>query len=123
MQQRYKLEMLLKKKELLMSESQERMLVVIDPKNLKEFLKICNKYNVEAVDIAKFDGSKKLNVFYGKEKVSDLEMSFIYGGLPQRVMNALAPTQGKLSEIDSDIPKTEKQWLDKLEEVLSSGDI
>lgn len=109
--------------EIWISESQERMLIILDPKNLKEFLKICKKYNVEATYLAKFDGSKKLNVFYGKEKVADLQMSFVYGGLPQRVMSALTPTQGKLEDDKFDLPVSEKEWIKKLEKVLSSGDI
>ncbi len=52
--------------EIWVSESQERMLIVLSPKNLGEFLEICKKYNVEATKIAELNGSKKLQVSYGK---------------------------------------------------------
>ncbi len=110
--------------EIWVSESQERMLIILPPENIKDFLEICKKYNVEATEIAKFDGSKRLKVFYGKEKIGDLEMNFLYGGLPQRVMKATSNNQDTKTKIQTmKTPKTEKEWIAKLEEVLSSGDV
>ncbi len=110
--------------EIWVSESQERMLVILSPNNLRKFLEICKKYNVEAVEIAEFDGSKKLQVYFNKEKVGDLEMKFLYGGLPQRVMRA-SHQSSVISHQTKEfrIPKTEKEWITTLEKVLASGDI
>src|SRR3989344_4359288 len=110
--------------EIWVSESQERMLVVLPKNNLKMFLEICKKYNVEGTEVAEFDGSKQLNVYFGKEKVGDLEMSFLYGGLPQRVM--IASRQSSVVSRQTkelEIPKNEKEWVKLLEKTLSSGDI
>jgi phosphoribosylformylglycinamidine synthase subunit PurSL len=71
--------------EIWLSESQERMVLVISPKNIKNFTNICKKYNVQSTVIGNFDGSHKLNLFYGKKRVSDLDYSFLKKGLPQRV--------------------------------------
>ncbi len=120
--------------EIFLSESQERMLIILPKKNLRKFFSICKKYNVEATEIAKFDNSKKLQVFYGKEKVGDLEMEFLYGGLPQRVMMAKKPVipanagiqLNKLgSELDPRLrgDDKEKAWIKLLEKILSSGDV
>ncbi len=109
--------------EIFLSESQERMLIILSPKNLKKFLEICKKYNVEAVEIAKFDGSKSLKVFYGKEKVGDLQMKFLHGGLPQRVMKAKSAKGKVQSEKSKELPVTESEWIFLLEEVLNNGDI
>ena len=110
--------------EIWVSESQERMLIILPPENLKDFLGICKKYNVEVTEIAKFDGSKKLKVFYEKEKIGDLEMNFLYGGLPQRLMKASSNNQDTITKIQTmKTPKTEKEWITKLVEVLSSGDV
>ena len=38
--------------ELAISESQERMAVVVDPKDVKHFLKYANEENLEAVEVA-----------------------------------------------------------------------
>ncbi len=115
--------------EIFLSESQERMLIILHPKNLKRFYQICKKYNVEATEIARFDGSKRLQVFYGKEKVGGLEMKFLYGGLPQRVMKAIHPrgvhsaTSGVTEGLPRGEPKKENEWIELLEKTLSSGDV
>ena len=72
--------------EIFLSESQERMVLAIDPKNLKKIHKVCKLYNMPAHVIGKFDGSKKLKVYYNDQKVCDIPMDFIHNGLPQRTM-------------------------------------
>lgn len=72
--------------EIWISESQERMIVAVDPKNVDEFISICRDYNVEAVELGGFKESKRLVVTYNGEKVCDLDMEFLHNGLPQRVM-------------------------------------
>lgn len=121
--------------EIWVSESQERMLIVLSKKNLKKFLEVCKKYNVEVTEIAEFDGSKKLKVYFGKEKVGDLEMSFLHGGLPKRIMKATKSqrhselvsesheTPKQLQGDDIRQPKNEKEWIRFLEKVIASGDI
>lgn len=109
--------------EIFISESQERMLIILPPKNKSKFLEICKKYNVEATEIVKFDGSKKLQVFFGKEKVGNLGMEFLHNGLPKRVMKAVASTRSKLENKLTDIPTSEKSWINLLKKVLSTGDV
>lgn len=72
--------------EIFLSESQERMVIAIDPKNSKKVMAICKTYNVEAAEIGTFNDSQRLQVFYKKEKVCDLSMDFLHNGLPQRHM-------------------------------------
>lgn len=115
--------------EIWVSESQERMLVILSKKSVKKFFRICKKYNVEATEIAEFDGSRKLQVYFGKEKVGDLDMRFLHGGLPQRVMKAKSSKFGPLSwnkaqssKLPS-VPKSEKEWIKLLEKTLSDGNI
>lgn len=110
--------------EIWVSESQERMLIILPKKNINEFFQICKKYNVETTEIAKFDGSRKLQVYYDSEKVGDLEMSFLYGGLPQRVMKAKRNNQETITNNQTNkLPKTEDEWIKLLEKTLSNGDI
>lgn len=72
--------------EIFLSESQERMIIAVSPKNLQKALKICKLYNVEAAVLGKFDGTKCLIVKYHKDTVCDLGMEFLHEGLPQRKM-------------------------------------
>ena len=83
--------------EIWISESQERMVIAIDPKDEQEFFAICGKLNVEASVIGRFTGKKNLTVMYEDDVVCDLPMSFLHDGLPQRVMSASwkKPTFGK----------------------------
>lgn len=105
--------------EIFLSESQERMVLAIDPKNLKKVENICKLFNVQSAVIGKFDGSKKLKVYCGKEKVCDLSMKFIHEGLPQRKMIGKT-TKSKLSEKLPPHPKNmEKIWR----QVMSHGNV
>src|SRR3989338_969850 len=50
--------------EIFLSESQERLILAIDSKNIKKVQKICKLYNVQISILGKFDGSKTLSVRY-----------------------------------------------------------
>ena len=114
--------------EIWVSESQERMIVVLPKKNLKKFVKICQKYNTEASVLGKFDNSKKLNVYFGKEQICNLDMQFLHHGLPKKVLQAIHPrgvkaTPGVTEGLLRGGPKSEKEWILVSEKVLSSGDV
>jgi len=83
--------------EIWLSESQERMILAIPKNKLKEFEAICKKYNVEFSELGYFTGLKKLEVYFGRELVCDLDMSFLHEGLPQRKMIAKKPHFAKAS--------------------------
>lgn len=72
--------------EIFLSESQERMVIIVDPKNKNEVEKIARIYNVEASVIGKITNTKRLIVKHSAEIVCDLSMDFIHNGLPQRHM-------------------------------------
>lgn len=85
--------------EIFLSESQERMILAVEKKNLKKVNKILNIYNVPTATIGKFTNSKKLVVKYEKEIVANLDMKFLHEGLPQRFMvgkTAVKTTKEKL---------------------------
>ncbi len=72
--------------EIFVSESQERMVLAIDPKHLKRVIEVCKLYNVPVSTIGEFDGSKRLKIVYGKKVICDIDMKFLHHGLPQRKM-------------------------------------
>ncbi len=72
--------------EIFLSESQERMIIAVSPKNFKKLMELAKLYNVEAAVMGDFDGSKKLQIFYKKQSVANLDMKFLHDGLPQRKM-------------------------------------
>lgn len=110
--------------EIWVAESQERMMVVIDPKKLDYFIEICKKHNLEYSVLGKFDGSKKLNVSFGKDLVGSLDMEFLHHGLPKRVLHAKRRVQAARYRVQiPKMPKTEKEWINALEKVLSHGNV
>lgn len=109
--------------EIWVSESQERMIVVIDPKRLDPFTEICKKHNLEYSILGKFDGSKKLNVSFGKDLISSLDMEFLHHGLPKQVLKALKPKRIKTKSSFAKVPKDEEEWVNALEKVLSHGNV
>ncbi len=58
--------------EILMSESQERMMAVVEPGNVERFLKICAKWDVDAVVVGEVNDSGRLTVGWHGETVVDV---------------------------------------------------
>ncbi|MDF9406947.1 phosphoribosylformylglycinamidine synthase subunit PurS [Pelotomaculum isophthalicicum JI] len=74
--------------EIMESESQERMVLAVDPEHAGRLMEICRGYNVEATVLGEFTGDKCFSATYEGQVVMNLEMEFLHNGLPQRVMNA-----------------------------------
>jgi phosphoribosylformylglycinamidine synthase len=66
--------------EIWVSESQERMMFVVDPKNVEKVLHICKQWDVTAVPIGKVIKEKITRVFYKGFKVLEMDMDFLTGG-------------------------------------------
>jgi phosphoribosylformylglycinamidine synthase II len=58
--------------EILMSESQERMCAIVEPGKVDEFLKVCAKWDVEAVVVGEVNDSGRLTVEWRGETVVDV---------------------------------------------------
>ena len=74
--------------EILLSESQERMVLAVAPVHVERLFEICRGFNVEATVLGEFTGDRRFTAIYEGHTVLDLEMDFLHGGLPQRVMKA-----------------------------------
>lgn len=68
--------------EILLSESQERMLYAVEEENVEEVLKIAKKHGLEAAVIGETTDTKRMEVFYKGEKVADLPISAIVDDAP-----------------------------------------
>ncbi|WP_101523339.1 phosphoribosylformylglycinamidine synthase subunit PurL [Nocardioides houyundeii] len=58
--------------EILMSESQERMMAVVEPGDVEAFLKICAKWDVEAVVVGEVTDTGRLHIDWHGERVVDV---------------------------------------------------
>jgi len=75
--------------EIWLSESQERMVLAVDPMNFEKISKIFKDFNVEASVIGEFSGNGKLKIVFNQETVCDMDMEFLHDGLPQRTMEGV----------------------------------
>jgi phosphoribosylformylglycinamidine synthase II len=69
--------------EIWVSESQERMILAVPPDKIERMLALCRNEDVEATVIGEFTDTKRLQLYYHKRLVCDLDMAFLHGGLPQ----------------------------------------
>lgn len=63
--------------ELAISESQERMAVVVDPQDKEQFIKYCEAENIVAVEVAKVTDSGRMQMFWKGDKIVDLSREFL----------------------------------------------
>ena len=63
--------------ELAISESQERMSVVVEAKDEKQFMEYCHSENIEVTHVADVTDTERMRMFYGDKVVADLQRKFI----------------------------------------------
>jgi len=68
--------------EILLSESQERMLAAVPREKLDQAVRILDEYGVESAVIGEFTDSHHLEAVWNGKKVTDLDMGFLWGQCP-----------------------------------------
>lgn len=63
--------------ELAISESQERIAVVIDARDKDKFIQFCEMENIKAVEVAKVTDSGRVQMFWNGNKIVDLSREFL----------------------------------------------
>ncbi|MCQ2604532.1 MAG: AIR synthase-related protein [Spirochaetia bacterium] len=81
--------------EILVSESQERMSLAVEEKNLKAFLELAEKRDVEATIVGEFNDSGYLNILGGGRLSALLSMDFLHKGLPSMKLKAVWERKGQ----------------------------
>lgn len=66
--------------EIWVSESQERMMFLVNPENVDKVLHICKQWDVTAVPIGRVIKDKITRVYYKDVKILELDMDFYTGG-------------------------------------------
>lgn len=105
--------------EIWISESQERMVFAVSPKNFPRLKEIFDGENVELAVIGTFTGTGNLELIYHGVKVCTLEMNFLHEGTPKIVKEAHW-VEPKHKEPNFASPK---QFNQKIKEVLSDYNI
>ena len=105
--------------EIWISEAQERMVLAVSPKNKDALLKMFAAENAEATVIGEFTSTKRLELFYQGNKVSDIEMKFLHSGQPRITKKAVWKIP-KYKEPDFSCPK---DLTASLKKILSHYDV
>jgi phosphoribosylformylglycinamidine synthase len=104
--------------EIYVSESQERMLLIVPPENLEKVLEIFNEEDVEATAIGKFTADKVLRIFYHGEKVAEVEIPFLFE--PPKATRKAEYKPSNLEEPNFPIPEN---LTETLMQILASPNI
>jgi len=78
--------------EVMVSESQERMLCVIEPGKLDAVLAVCEKWEVLGAAIGRVTGTQRMRVLVGGELVGDMAVSALVDECPLYDLHPLKPT-------------------------------
>ncbi len=76
--------------EIALSESQERMAVLVDAEDVAAFQALAQEENLTASVVAKVTNSTRLRMFWGGEKIVDISRAFLDSNGAPRVMNIKA---------------------------------
>jgi len=68
--------------EIMISESQERMLCVVEPGKLSAVLALCDRWDVRATEIGEVTDTRRLRVFSGDELVGDMPVEALVDDCP-----------------------------------------
>jgi len=98
--------------EMWISETQERMVIAVPPKNIKRLLELCDEYDVETSDLGEFTGNKRLKVNYKGKALIDLSCEFLHSGLPMLELKASFARRKK--EIDEYCEPSEEEALEAM---------
>jgi phosphoribosylformylglycinamidine synthase len=91
--------------EILVSESQERMSLAVDPEMVDELIGLAESRGVEASDIGRFTDSGFIRAYHQGRCVASLELAFLHDGLPRLELEAELPPPVVMAPEGSDIPE------------------
>jgi phosphoribosylformylglycinamidine synthase II len=104
--------------EILLSESQERMLICVPPEKMDETREILRRYEVNCAVIGYFTSSHRLEATWRGAKAVDMEMDFLWESCPIDPVAAAKPTR-LLKPVQIPQPQTQSEWAGALKRVLS----
>ncbi len=108
--------------EIMLSESQERMLIVLESGKEEIAKNIFHKWNLDFAVIGKTNNSKKIELFFNNEKVSDIPINILVENAPmydRKWKKAKLPKKNKIKKIN----QKDMNIIDVLKKILSNPNI
>ena len=103
--------------EIAISESQERMAVVVDPKDVDQFLGYANEENLEAIPVAVVTEEPRLVLVWRGKEIVNISRAFLdtNGAHQETTVEVEIPNkEGNLFEKRPDVPDVKAKWLETL---------
>lgn len=109
--------------EIAISESQERMAVVISPENVEKFLAYAKEENLEAVEVAKVESEKRLVMSWRGKNIVDISRAFLDTNGARQEADVCVCMPDKDSNIFTkpEVADIKKTWLEMLKDLNSSS--
>ena len=107
--------------EIAISESQERMAIVIESKNLEEFISLAGKENLEATKIAEVTSNKTIEMYWRGDRIVDLKRDFLdsFGVKKEINVEVLSPKEedNYFTKSIYEYKNIKKAWLKELSDL------
>lgn len=101
--------------ELAISESQERMAVVVEAKDVEAFLNLAKEENLQAVPVAKVTDKNRLVMHWNGKKIVDISRDFLNSnGAEKHIDAVVSKAQDFAKEIPADFEKGYKELVSDL---------
>ncbi|MDY3250993.1 MAG: phosphoribosylformylglycinamidine synthase [Candidatus Choladocola sp.] len=102
--------------EIAISESQERMAVVVDPKDVREFMGYASEENLEAVEVAVVTEEPRLVLTWREKEVVNISRAFLdtNGAHQETTVTVEMPSEKEKYFVRNDVSDVRQKWLDTL---------
>ena len=103
--------------EIAISESQERMAVVLKPQNVDRFIELSQEENLEAYPVAKVTDTGRLIMKWGGNEILNIERSFLdTNGMPQYSNAKIVSPNEEISPFKEEIStlSVKERWIDEI---------
>ncbi len=111
--------------EIMLSESQERMLIVTTPEKKESLKKIFSKWELNCKEIGNVTNDNSIKIFYRGEKVADIPAQSLVlgGGAPVYYKESIEPNYEKIRSINLNKLHEPKNYTETFLNLLSSPNI
>ena len=107
--------------EIAISESQERMAVVVSEDNKERFIELSNKENLEAVQVAVITDSERLKMFWRGNNIVDIKREFLDTNGARQSTNIKVKAPEKYPFLIKDDLNVKEEWLNTLRKLNVSS--
>lgn len=105
--------------EISISESQERMAVVVDPKDVEQFLAYAIEENLEAVEVAVVTEAKRLVMIWREKEIVNISRAFLdtNGAHQETSVSVDIPSEQDKFFVREEVGDVKEKWLNTLKDL------